>query len=215
VEQRAEAGDRRGGVCARRSGARCGAPSRRDIEFDLPLATGFASGGERVCAGADGPVWRRHGRPAAADRDRDRICGPCPRPDPGVGAAGFGGCCRGGIGTTVILVPSGVRVWLAVGHTDMRRGMNSLAIQVQQGLGRDPHAGDLYVFRGKRGHLIKILWHDGIGMSLYAKRLERGRFIWPSPADGMVAITPAQLAYMLDGIDWRNPVRTWRPEAAG
>ena len=67
----------------------------------------------------------------------------------------------------------------------------------------------------KSGHLIKILWHDGIGMSLYAKRLERGRFIWPSPADGTVAITAAQLAYMLDGIDWRNPVRTWRPEVAG
>ena len=92
---------------------------------------------------------------------------------------------------------------------------HSLAVQVQEGLGRDPHAGDLYAFRGKRGHLIKSLWHDGIGMSLYAKRLERGRFIWPSPADGTVAITPAQLAYMLDGIDWRNPVRTWRPEAAG
>ena len=51
-----------------------------------------------------------------------------------------------------------------------------------------------------RGHLIKILWHDGIGMSLYAKRLERGRFIWPSPADGMVAISAAQLAYMLDAL---------------
>lgn len=122
----------------------------------------------------------------------------------------------------MIPVPSGVRVWLAVGHTDMRRGMNSLALQVQEGLKRDPHAGDLYVFRGKRGHLIKILWHDGIGMSLYAKRLERGRFVWPSPAKpapakagGIVAISAAQLAYMLDGIDWRNPVRTWRPEAAG
>lgn len=96
----------------------------------------------------------------------------------------------------MIPVPSGVRVWLAVGHTDMRRGMNSLAVQVQQVLHRDPHAGDLYVFRGKRGHLIKILWHDGIGMSLYAKRLERGRFIWPSAADGTVAISAAQLAYM-------------------
>lgn len=110
----------------------------------------------------------------------------------------------------MIPVPSGVRVWLAVGHTDMRRGMNTLAVQVQQGLGRDPHAGDLYVFRGKRGHLIKILWHDGIGMSLYAKRLERGRFIWPSaiPRDGAdrtVAITPAQLGYLLEGIDWRLP----------
>jgi transposase len=64
-------------------------------------------------------------------------------------------------------------------------------------------------------NLIKIVWHDGIGMSLYAKRLERGRFIWPSPAGGVVAISAAQLAYMLDGIDWRNPVRTWRPEVAG
>ena len=106
-------------------------------------------------------------------------------------------------------------MWLAVGHTDMRRGMNSLALQVQEGLKRDPHAGDLYVFRGKRGDLIKILWHDGIGMSLYAKRLERGRFVWPAAADGIVAISAAQLTYMLDGIDWRNPVRTWRPEAAG
>src|SRR5437867_5781752 len=68
----------------------------------------------------------------------------------------------------------------------MRKGMNGLALQVQQGLGRDPHAGDLYVFRGARGDLLKIVWHDGIGMSLYAKRLERGRFIWPSPADGVV-----------------------------
>ena len=66
----------------------------------------------------------------------------------------------------MIPVPSGVRVWLAVGRTDMRRGMNGLALQVQEALGRDPHAGDLYVFRGARGDLIKIIWHDGIGMSL-------------------------------------------------
>jgi len=115
----------------------------------------------------------------------------------------------------MITPPSGVRVWLAAGVTDMRRGMNGLALQVQQGLRRDPHAGDLYVFRGKRGDLLKILWHDGLGMSLYAKRLERGRFIWPTPSDGMVAITAAQLGYLLEGIDWRNPLRTWRPEVAG
>ena len=115
----------------------------------------------------------------------------------------------------MIPVPSGMRVWLAVGHTDMRRGMNSLALQVEEKLGRDPHAGDLYVFRGKRGHLIKILWHDGIGMSLYAKRLERGRFIWPSATSSVVAISASQLAYMLDGIDWRNPQHTFRPTAAG
>jgi transposase len=115
----------------------------------------------------------------------------------------------------MIPVPSGVRVWLAAGRTDMRRGMNSLALQVQQSLQRDPHAGDLYVFRGGRGDLVKIIWHDGIGMSLYAKRLERGKFIWPTPANGAVSISAAQLAYMLEGIDWRNPQRTWRPEMAG
>jgi transposase len=115
----------------------------------------------------------------------------------------------------MIAPPSGVRVWLATGVTDMRRGMNGLALQVQQGLQRDPHGGDLYVFRGRRGDLLKILWHDGIGMSLYAKRLERGRFIWPAPVDGVVAISAAQLGYMLEGIDWRNPQPTWRPEAVG
>ena len=86
----------------------------------------------------------------------------------------------------MIVPPSGMRVWLANGHTDMRRGMNGLALQVQEALQRDPHAGDFYVFRGRRGDLVKILWHDGLGMSLYAKRLERGRFLWPSQADGCV-----------------------------
>ncbi len=88
----------------------------------------------------------------------------------------------------MIPIPSGVRVWLAVGHTDMRRGMSNL---------------------------VKILWHDGLGMSLYAKRLEHGKFIWPSPANGVITISAAQLAYMLDGIDWRNPRHTFRPERAG
>ena len=115
----------------------------------------------------------------------------------------------------MIPVPSGVRVWIATGHTDMRRGMNSLPLQVQEALKRDPHGGDLYVFRGKRGKHIKILWHDGLGMSLYAKRLERGQFIWPSAAAGVVSISMPQLAYMLEGIDWRNPQHTWRPTAAG
>jgi len=115
----------------------------------------------------------------------------------------------------MIPIASGVRVWIATGHTDMRRGMNSLALQVQEGLRRDPHGGDLYVFRGKSGKLIKILWHDGLGMSLYAKRLERGRFVWPQANDGAVVITPAQLSYMLEGIDWRNPIHSFRPQAAG
>ena len=102
----------------------------------------------------------------------------------------------------MIPVPPGVRVYLSTGVTDMRRGMPGLSLQVQQALGRDPHAGDLYVFRGRRGDFIKVLWHDGLGLSLYAKRLERGRFIWPSPADGVVSISAAQLGYLLEGIDW-------------
>ena len=76
----------------------------------------------------------------------------------------------------MIPVPSGVRVWIATGHTDMRRGMQGLALQVQEQLKRDPHGGDLYLFRGRRGDLAKILWHDGVGLSLYAKRLDRGKF---------------------------------------
>jgi transposase len=115
----------------------------------------------------------------------------------------------------MIPISSGVRVWIATGHTDMRRGMNSLALQIQEALERDPHGGDLYVFRGKSGKLIKILWHDGLGTSLYIKRLERGRFIWPQASDGAMVITAAQLSYMLEGIDWRNPIHTFRPQAAG
>jgi transposase len=115
----------------------------------------------------------------------------------------------------MIPVPSGVQVWLATGHTDMRRGFPGLALQIQEMLKRDPHSGHLFVFRGRRGDLIKIIWHDGQGACLFAKRLERGRFLWPSPADGVVTISPAQLGYLLEGIDWRAPQKTWRPQVAG
>ena len=113
------------------------------------------------------------------------------------------------------VIPPGARVWIAMGHTDMRKGMQGLAIIVQQALRRDPFAGDLYVFRGRAGSLVKIVWHDGIGMSLYAKRLEKGRFIWPSATDGIVSLTASQLACLLEGIDWRNPQYSWRPKSAG
>ena len=86
----------------------------------------------------------------------------------------------------MIAIPGNVRVWLATGHTDIRRGLPSLARLVQESLKRDPHAGDLYVFRGRRGDLIKVIWHDGQGACLFTKRLERGRFLWPSLADGAV-----------------------------
>jgi transposase len=115
----------------------------------------------------------------------------------------------------MIAFANGVRVWLATGHTDMRRGFPSLALLVQEELKRDPHAGDFYVFRGRRGDLIKVIWHDGQGACLFTKRLERGRFLWPSVADGVVTISAAQLAYLLEGIDWRMPQKTWRPKVAG
>jgi transposase len=115
----------------------------------------------------------------------------------------------------MIPIPSGVRIWIATGRTDMRRGMHGLALQVQQVLKHDPHGGDLYIFRGRKGDLCKILWHDGIGLSLYAKRLDRGRFVWPSATDGVIAITASAMACMLEGIDWRNPQMTWRPSASG
>src|SRR5260370_5024918 len=105
----------------------------------------------------------------------------------------------------MIPMPSGVQVWLATGHTDMRKGFDGLALLVQEKLKRDPHGGQLFVFRGRLGGLLKVLWHDGQGMCLFAKRLERGRFLWPSPADGAVVITPAQLCYLLQGIDCRAP----------
>ena len=115
----------------------------------------------------------------------------------------------------MITLPPGTRVWLAAGHTDMRKGFDGLALHVQEVLRLDPHGGHLFVFRGRRSGLVKVLWHDGQGLCLFAKWLERGRFIWPSPADGVVTISPAQLAYLLEGIDWRMPQRTWRPEMAG
>src|ERR1700692_3394838 len=74
---------------------------------------------------------------------------------------------------------------------------------------------NIYVFRGRRGDLIKIIWHDGQGAGLFTKRLERGRFLWPSLAEGVVTISVAQLSYLLSGIDWRMPQATWRPQASG
>jgi transposase len=98
----------------------------------------------------------------------------------------------------VIPVPANVRIWIATGHTDMRKGMQGLALLVQEHLKRDPHVGDVYVFRGRRGDLLKIVWHDGIGLSLYAKRLDRGRFVWPATVSGAIALSAGQLGYLLD-----------------
>ncbi|MBM1173554.1 IS66 family insertion sequence element accessory protein TnpB [Microvirga arabica] len=115
----------------------------------------------------------------------------------------------------MIPIPTGVRVWLATGYTDMRRGFPSLALQVQEVLKHDPLSGHVFCFRGRRGDLIKVIWHDSQAACLFTKRLERGRFIWPSAADGVVTISPAQLSYLLSGIDWRAPQETWRPTRVG
>lgn len=97
----------------------------------------------------------------------------------------------------------------------MRRGFASLAAQVESTLALDPFSGHLFVFRGRRGDLVKMIWWDGQGACLFAKRLERGRFVWPAAKGGSVAMTPAQLAMLLEGIDWRAPQRPWRPLVAG
>ena len=115
----------------------------------------------------------------------------------------------------MIPVPTGTRVWLAAGVTDMRRGFATLAAQAEATMKEDPYAGHLFVFRGRRGDLIKVIWWDGQGACLFSKRLEKGRFVWPSATEGKIGLTPAQLAMLLEGIDWRTPRRTWRPLKAG
>ena len=115
----------------------------------------------------------------------------------------------------MIPVPSATKVWLAAGVTDMRRGFTALAAQVEATLQQNPFAGHLFVFRGRRGDLVKVIWWDGQGACMFVKRLERGRFVWPQATEGKVSLTPAQLAMLLEGIDWRMPRRTWQPAAAG
>ena len=89
----------------------------------------------------------------------------------------------------MIGLPNGTRIWLAAGVTER-------------------------LLRGRRGDLIKLLWWDGDGLCLFAKRLERGRFIWPQASEGSVHLSGAQLSMLLEGIDWRQPSRTWQPERA-
>jgi transposase len=114
----------------------------------------------------------------------------------------------------MIGLPSGTRVWLVAGHTDMRKGFDGLAALVQTALDVNPFDGHVFVFRGRRGDLLKVLWFDGQGLLLLAKRLERGRFVWPQASDGRVVLSAAQLSMLLEGIDWRMPARTHMPELA-
>ena len=112
----------------------------------------------------------------------------------------------------MIALPAGTQIWIAAGVTDLRRGFMGLSAIAQTTLKQNPHSGHVFVFRGRRGDLIKLLWWDGDGLCLFAKRLERGRFIWPKVESGSVSLSGAQLSMLLEGIDWRHPIRTHTPE---
>ena len=114
----------------------------------------------------------------------------------------------------MISPPVATGIWIAAGITDMRRGFTGLSAIAQTVLEQNPYSGHVFVFRGRRGDLIKVLWWDGDGLCLFAKRLERGRFIWPQADNGAVFLSRAQLSMLLEGIDWRRPVRTASPSMA-
>jgi len=112
------------------------------------------------------------------------------------------------------MIPAGTRIWIVAGMTDLRRGFVGLSAMVQTALKENPFSGQVFVFRGRRGDLIKLLWFDGDGLCLFAKRLERGRFVWPKAESGTVSLTRAQLSMLLEGIDWRRPERSFAPQVS-
>lgn len=107
----------------------------------------------------------------------------------------------------MISFPACSRIWLVAGVTDMRNGFNGLASRVQSMLNDDPFSGHLFIFRDRRGDMIKLLWADEDGLCLFVKRLERGRFVWPAVSDGKIHLTPAQLTMLLEGLNWKHPQR--------
>lgn len=114
----------------------------------------------------------------------------------------------------MITPPLNTSIWIAGGVTDMRQGFTGLSAIAQTVLEQDPYSGHVFVFRGRRGDLVKVLWWDGDGLCLFAKRLERGRFVWPLADKGVVSLSRAQLSMLLEGIDWRRPIRTAAPSLA-
>ena len=114
----------------------------------------------------------------------------------------------------MIGLAAGTRIWIAAGFTDLRKGFTGLSGMVQTTLQENPFSGHVFVFRGRRGDLIKLLWWSGDGLCLFAKRIERGRFFWPQATSGTVALTQAQLSMLFEGIDWRRPVRSNIPQMA-
>lgn len=109
------------------------------------------------------------------------------------------------------MIPANTQIWLVAGVTDLRRGFTGLSAVVQTTLEQNPLSGQVFLFRGRRGDLVKILWHDGDGLCLFQKKLDRGRFVWPQATSGTVSLTRAQLSMLCEGIDWRRPARTFSP----
>ena len=108
----------------------------------------------------------------------------------------------------MIPVPVGTRIWLVAGITDMRCGFQGLSAKVQTALEENPLGGNVFIFPGRHGDLVKVLWATEDGLWLLARRLERGRFVWPQADGGKVFLSSAQLSMLLEGIDWRQPRRT-------
>ncbi len=175
-----------------------------------------ASSGDVVFCMRSGHRYRRGWREGTADiwrRDSHRVSR--------ASHDQRGERCRCGAGeidprefAQVIELRTGTRIWIAAGVTDMRRGFDGLSAKVQTVLEQQPFSGHVFVFRGRRGDIVKLLWWDGDGLCLFAKRLERGRFIWPQATEGTVCLSRAQLSMLLEGIDWRRPQRTWTPQLA-
>jgi transposase len=110
-----------------------------------------------------------------------------------------------------------LRVFVATRPVDFRKGMDGLALAVQEMFGLDPFCGAAFVFRSKRADRIKVLVWDRTGMVLVHKRLEGGKFVWPQVRDGVMRMSPAQFAALFEGLDWRlvRPERARRPQLAG
>ena len=115
----------------------------------------------------------------------------------------------------MIVAPAGVRVLIATKPVDFRKGMDGLAALAQETLAQDPFSGTILVFRAKRADRVKLLFWDGTGLMLVSKRLEQGAFKWPPIMDGVMRLSPGQLAALIEGLDWTrvHVRRVVRPQA--
>ena len=114
------------------------------------------------------------------------------------------------------MIPSGARVFLRAGAVDFRKGPDGLVSLVRDA-GADPFSGALYVFRSKRADRIKIVWFDGSGLCLFAKRLEHSRFVRPALGSAQIRLSHAQLMALVEGLDWKRvrAVEVQAPQSAG